>query len=280
MISPAPLPTRIRFDRLDWSAKTGKAFAHGTLNGYQKHGCGCDACWAAYLAAPSKIRERDLRAGLPESSAGPVGVPRQRQPRAWERPLRDLAREEMIESRRLLAYTIANEYCDRRGLDLAVREEVEADALVGLVRGIDAYDPSRGVKLNTYLGIRIRGAILDGARSRHHLKRGQTAEVEQMRRPLQLDALDASCASMLADEFDPYAAVDELDEQRQLMALAHQVIAHHLTAVQRKVVQGHLLDGRTLTDIAGELDVSVAACSQALRHGLTRLRWHMKDARS
>lgn len=205
-------------------------------------------------------------------------IPQQRAP---EPPVRDVARDEMIESRRKLALLIGHDYCNKRGLDPQAREEVLADALEGLVRAIDAFDPDRGVKLNTYLKIRVLGAILDGARSRHHLKRGQKpdADVLAMRRPVSLDALAAEGFDS-ADGFDPFAAVDDLDEQRHLMALAHQVIAHHLTPVQRIVLTGHLLDGRTLTDIARELGVSHAACSQTLKIALTRMRWHMKDARS
>lgn len=203
------------------------------------------------------------------------GIPQQRT------PIRDVARDEMIESRRKLALLIGHDYCTKRGLDPQAREEVLADALEGLVRAIDAFDPDRGVKLNTYLKIRVLGAILDGARSRHHLKRGQKPDVDElaMRRPVSLDALSAVGFDS-ADGFDPFAAVDDLDEQEQLMALAHEVIQKHLTPVQRLVLTGHLLDGRTLTDIARELGVSGAAVGQTLKLALTRMRWHMKDARA
>lgn len=202
------------------------------------------------------------------------GIPEQRT------PIRDLARDEMIESRRKLAILIGHEYCNKRGLDPQAREEVLADALEGLVRAIDNFDPDRGVKLNTYLKIRVLGAILDGARSRHHLKRGQkpAADVMAMRRPVSLNALSAAGFDT-ADGFDPYAAVDDLDEQQHLMGLAHQVIAHHLSPQQQIVLQGHLLDGRTLTDLAHEMGVSAAAVGKTLQTALTRMRWHMKDTR-
>jgi RNA polymerase sigma factor (sigma-70 family) len=193
--------------------------------------------------------------------------------------IRDVARDEMIESRRKLALLIGHDYCNKRGLDPQAREEVLADALEGLVRAVDAFDPDRGVKLNTYLKIRVLGAILDGARSRHHLKRGQTAELIPMQRPVSLDRLTASGFDA-ADNHDPFEAVDDLDEQQQLMGLASQVMALHLTPVQRTVVQGHLLDGRSLSDIAGELGVSTVQCSRLLKLALTRMRWHMKDART
>ena len=190
------------------------------------------------------------------------------------------ARGDLIESRRLLAYRMAHDYCDRRGLDGQIREEVCADALEGLVKAIDAYNPDLGVKLNTYLKIRVLGAILDGARGRYHLRRRRPdPDLPSSKPPVSLDAM-SDAGFDVADSFDPFSAVDDLDEQNQLMALAHEVIQKHLTPVQQRAVKGHLLDGRTLTDIARELGVSVAAVSSALKLGLTRMRWHMKDARS
>jgi RNA polymerase sigma factor (sigma-70 family) len=201
-------------------------------------------------------------------------IPQQRQPTL------DQARHDLIESRRKLALAIGNEYCNSRGLDPDARSEVLADALVGLVRGIDGFNPDVGVKLNTYLGIRIRGAILDGARSRYHLKRGDrpSEDVVPLQRATSLDAFTAAGGDV-TDSSDPYADVDDRDEQQQLMAAAEDVMARYLSPVQQTVVRGHLLDGRALTDLARQIGVSHTTCQKTLKNALTLMRWHMKDTR-
>jgi RNA polymerase sigma factor for flagellar operon FliA len=40
-------------------------------------------------------------------------------------------------------------------------EDLISQAIVGLIEAIDRYDPSRGVKFNTYAYYRIRGAVMD-----------------------------------------------------------------------------------------------------------------------
>jgi RNA polymerase sigma factor FliA len=57
---------------------------------------------------------------------------------------------------------------------------------IGLIMAIDRYDPSQGVKLNTYAEYRIRGAILDSLRTSACAPRGQ-------RRRARL--IDAACSS-------------------------------------------------------------------------------------
>lgn len=52
---------RTRTERIVWSKKTGKAFDHGTFNGYDRHGCGCDACWQAYSSSRKYERKREIQ---------------------------------------------------------------------------------------------------------------------------------------------------------------------------------------------------------------------------
>lgn len=44
-------------------------------------------------------------------------------------------------------------------------DELAANGVLGLVDAVDKFDPSKGVKLETYARHRVRGAILDGLRS-------------------------------------------------------------------------------------------------------------------
>ncbi|MBN2020529.1 MAG: FliA/WhiG family RNA polymerase sigma factor [Sedimentisphaerales bacterium] len=69
-------------------------------------------------------------------------------------------------------------------------EKVELDDLVsagnfGLMDAIDAYDPSRGVKFETYCSPRIRGSILDELRSMDWVPRLVRARAHQLSRAKQ-----------------------------------------------------------------------------------------------
>lgn len=49
--------------------------------------------------------------------------------------------------------------------------DLESAGLIGLIDAIDKFDPSRGIKLQTYAEFRVRGAILDELRARDWLPR-------------------------------------------------------------------------------------------------------------
>ncbi|GAB4382793.1 MAG: FliA/WhiG family RNA polymerase sigma factor [Phycisphaerales bacterium] len=69
-------------------------------------------------------------------------------------------------------------------------EDLMSAGLFGLMAAIDAYDPDREVKFETYSATRIRGAILDELRSMDwvpRLVRHRTAKVEQARQRIQME---------------------------------------------------------------------------------------------
>jgi RNA polymerase sigma factor for flagellar operon FliA len=74
-------------------------------------------------------------------------------------------------------------------------DEVDVDDLMsagifGLMDAIDAFDPSRGVKFETYCAPRIRGAILDELRSMDwvpRLVRARSSKVEGARKRLEME---------------------------------------------------------------------------------------------
>lgn len=50
-------------------------------------------------------------------------------------------------------------------------DDLAAAGVVGLIKGVEAYDPSRGASPETWLGHRIRSAVLDECRRLDHLSR-------------------------------------------------------------------------------------------------------------
>jgi RNA polymerase sigma factor for flagellar operon FliA len=100
-------------------------------------------------------------------------------------------------------------------------EKVEVDDLIsagifGLMDAIDAYDPARGVKFETYCSPRIRGSILDELRSMDWVPRLVRARAHQLSRARQ--SLEAHLGRKprkeeLAEELD--MDIEEFDRLQQ-----------------------------------------------------------------
>lgn len=60
---------------------------------------------------------------------------------------------------------------------VADREDMFQAGVMGLMRAVKMFRPSKGVKFSTYAAIRIRGAILDSLREYDRLSRGQRKDV-------------------------------------------------------------------------------------------------------
>lgn len=102
--------------------------------------------------------------------------------RLWETFIKERdprAREQLI-----LAYVCLVKYLAGR-LSLYFCGRFELDDLVaagipGLIRAVDSYDPERGVKFETFATIKIRGAIIDWARSFSWVPRSVYAEARRV----------------------------------------------------------------------------------------------------
>ncbi len=89
-------------------------------------------------------------------------------------------------------------------------DKVELDDLIsagtfGLMDAIDAYDPSRGVKFETYCSPRIRGSILDELRSMDwvpRLVRARAHQLQKITRSLELDLGRKPTKNETAKELD------------------------------------------------------------------------------
>ena len=105
-------------------------------------------------------------------------------PSAWERYLTagdPASREELI-----LQHTPLVKYVIGR---LAIHlpqvldfEDVLAYGTMGLIQALDRYDPSRGVKFESYAVMRIRGAILDALRALRGLPQSVTDKAKRLQK--------------------------------------------------------------------------------------------------
>jgi len=63
-------------------------------------------------------------------------------------------------------------------------DDLVAHAIVGLIDAVEKFDPSRGIKFETYAVSRIRGAILDAVKSLDWIPRSVRASEQELRRVL------------------------------------------------------------------------------------------------
>jgi RNA polymerase sigma factor for flagellar operon FliA len=116
------------------------------------------------------------------------------------RPVDELWREYRVTPSEALRNFFIEKYLElvrytAERMHMKLPSEVEIDDLMsaglfGLMDAIDAFDPERGVKFETYCTQRIRGAIFDELRAMDwvpRLVRSRTAKVERVRKALEME---------------------------------------------------------------------------------------------
>ncbi|RMF18717.1 MAG: sigma-70 family RNA polymerase sigma factor [Candidatus Dadabacteria bacterium] len=190
-------------------------------------------------------------------------------------------------------------------------EEMESEGVIGLVKGLQSYDASRG-PIEPYLWRRIQGAMLDWARREDRLSRGQrrlqrTREetMERLRAELGREPDDGEVAAALGLDLAEYQATHDAwqnhahittvrgedgDEVGILDLLANddpdpeahlerkQVLERlrlhieELPERDRAIIRMYFLEDVTMAEIAAVLGVSVPRVSQLVKRILGNLR--------
>ncbi len=186
-------------------------------------------------------------------------------------------------------------------------DDMVSDGMIGLLDACDRFDPSRGVQASTFLGRRVRGAILDGKRDRDRLPRvmrqrlnvvhsaSRDLRARLQREPTRPEMIDelgikeqkydaalraeaASNAGSLDSLFTPGGralseVVAEDDDYETLPApIDVDALMACLDDRQRYVVTESYLFGRTLKEIASEYDITEARVSQIRKKALDTMR--------
>jgi RNA polymerase sigma factor for flagellar operon FliA len=163
-------------------------------------------------------------------------------------------------------------------------DKVELDDLIsagifGLMDAIDAFDPARGVKFETYCSPRIRGSILDELRS-------LDMDLEQFER-LQRDANAASLVSLNtqytdADGEKDIREIDVISDGRSQDPLIEaqkrdlkNLLTKGLTRAERLIVVLYYYEEMTMKEIGATLDLSESRVSQMHSSIVARLRAQM-----
>ena len=190
-------------------------------------------------------------------------------------------------------------------------EDLISYAYTGLIKAVDGYDPNRGTKFSTYCRFRIWGKLNDyfrkegwqkrmerimrekvsAAEARLRKERGEVSfedvaeevgmpveevawyltsggmfySIEDITPPPE-DGDRLSLADVMADKRTMQP--DEIAEQKDML----RAVLERLGETERKVVEGKLVNGWSISEISRRLKVSAARVSQIYRHAVSLAR--------
>lgn len=212
-------------------------------------------------------------------------------------------RNELVVDNQGLARAFAGRYRNRG----VTADDLDQIALEALVRAVDRFDPSRGLKFSTYAARMIEGRLREYFRdrtwdtkvSRVHrqlipaMRKASEVLTQQLSRSptpaeiaaeLGVDRSDVTLAleaavgyktAPLQPEQDPRAD----DETREFDAVEARAtlpaLLDTLPALERNAVELRFFDGLSQDDIAKRLGVSQMQVSRILRRSLAQLRMHV-----
>jgi RNA polymerase sigma factor FliA len=146
-------------------------------------------------------------------------------------------------------------------------QELQSYGVFGLIDAIEKFQPSRGVKFETYAPRRIRGAILDGLRGEDWVPRLVRIRRQEPRRMLSIGADEqAGHLELLADD---RASRDlERVDAADFFARA----CRGLNDAEQFIVRMYFEAGLTMRQIGDALELSESRVSQKLTDVLKHLR--------
>ena len=189
--------------------------------------------------------------------------------------------EELIAQHRRMVVGLASRL--RRELSLSGDlEDLVAFGFGGLLEAEQRYDPSRGVRFQTFAYYRVRGAMLDGVRKmadlprRAHQRLKVEGECSPTAAPSPLDKAFTRISARLTSPSPVQGAFGE--ESPESALLKNESVARllralsRLSARERALVRGRYFEGRPLEELAAELGVSKSWASRIHTQALKQLR--------
>ena len=185
-------------------------------------------------------------------------------------------------------------------------DDLIQESRFGLIRGLDLFDPQRGIRPSSYLLTRATGQILHYRRDRSRTIRipwrlrdlyaaGMKIQRdrEQKQEPAFSDqalaaelsvrperwaaAVQSQRACHILDlTFSPIEPTSPIEEDEQLIWLKS--VLHQVDGMPGKVLQAHLIDGQSIKDLAQRFKCSRSTLRLKLNEGLALLRqWAQRD---
>ena len=127
----------------------------------------------------------------PAGRAGGSAVSQARRPNvdrlwaAYRRSPTDAARNRLVEAYQPLVREVVRRFAYRLPRSVE-RGDLDTAANFGLISAIEGFDPSRGVRFESYCELRVKGALLDELRNQDWLPRPWRTRIELQKRTLSL----------------------------------------------------------------------------------------------
>jgi len=165
---------------------------------------------------------------------------------------------------------VAHMYCRARSQYNLSFEDMVSDAWVGVLKVLPRFDKKRGIKLASFLGPRIMGAILDGARRSDDLSRIHRQAVTKGQSPA-IHTISADVSNFRirdAAATNRMIAVERRIQFEQMFKKAKALLnATELTVLKRRWFQGW-----SNIEMASELGVNESRVSQIAQSVIAKIR--------
>lgn len=163
-------------------------------------------------------------------------------------------------------------------------EDLLQDAWLGAIDAVSRYDESQGWALSTFAHRRVRGAIIDGIRTRDHLSRSHRQRLRDAGETLSVLSLDADYSLVGARGDASYSLTEVIEDPTASEAFAHiedsdavRKAVARLPERMRHVVVEYYWGGRTLADIARSLGVTESRACQIIAKARDWLHTDLRD---
>jgi len=171
------------------------------------------------------------------------------------------ARNELVERHLHLARAVASALVSRLPSNVDIREDLEAEASLQLIAGVERYDPRRGVPIDLWLTRFLMWRTREMFRRRNL----REAKADQL-----LDTYDRA---------DPATQERDVDHARVRAKVRARI--NELPERSRKVIEMRYDHGHRLKQIGKDLKVSESRTSQIHTEVMAELRadWRMQELR-
>jgi len=124
-------------------------------------------------------RRADAARGKPRESRSPT--PFERLWSSYRKRPNDATRNELVEAYQALVREVVRRFAYRLPRSVE-RGDLDTAANFGLISAIEGFDPSRGVRFESYCELRVKGSLLDELRNQDWLPRPWRTRMEQQKR--------------------------------------------------------------------------------------------------
>ena len=156
-------------------------------------------------------------------------------------------------------------------------EDHIANATLGLIDAIGAFDPSRGVRFTSFATHRVRGAMLDAIRDTDWVPRSERlAESRGERKPLRVLNTEpfGDDGRLGMDRFADHR--EQPSDHSGSISDFWQRIVRGLSSRDSMMVLFHYRDGMAMGDVAARIGVSESRVSQRLSELRTQIRGRLE----